>query len=55
MKTRSGPCATCLRWSECNGVDASTCPLWGNERPKEKPCVPAYLDDREESGLIEED
>ena len=21
------PCETCLRWSECNGVDADTCPL----------------------------
>lgn len=21
------PCDTCNRWYECNGVDASTCPL----------------------------
>ena len=21
------PCETCLRWPECNGVDADTCPL----------------------------
>ena len=21
------PCATCVRWSECNGVDAERCPL----------------------------
>lgn len=21
------PCETCLRWSECNGVDAANCPL----------------------------
>jgi hypothetical protein len=20
------PCETCLRWSECNGVDAANCP-----------------------------
>ena len=22
------PCESCLRWSECNGVDRDTCPLW---------------------------
>ena len=22
------PCVTCLRWSECNGVEMETCPLW---------------------------
>lgn len=21
------PCETCLRWPECNGVDAEQCPL----------------------------
>ena len=21
------PCDTCLRWSECNGVDRDTCPV----------------------------
>jgi hypothetical protein len=21
------PCDTCLRWSECNGVDRNTCPV----------------------------
>lgn len=21
------PCETCLRWPECNGVDADNCPL----------------------------
>lgn len=21
------PCDTCLRWSECNGVEKDTCPL----------------------------
>ena len=23
------PCGTCLRWSECNGIDAENCPLCG--------------------------
>lgn len=23
----SGPCDTCLRWPECNGVDAENCPI----------------------------
>ena len=23
----SHPCETCLRWSECNGVDIDNCPL----------------------------
>lgn len=23
------PCGQCLRWSECNGVDAENCPLCG--------------------------
>lgn len=26
------PCSTCLRWPECNGVDADTCKLLGGER-----------------------
>ena len=21
------PCCTCLRWEECNGVDAESCPV----------------------------
>ena len=48
------PCEICLRWSECNGVAWGTpdCPT----SPQNKtPVLPAYLDDREESGLIEED
>lgn len=28
------PCDTCLRWPECNGVDASICPLWREETEK---------------------
>lgn len=25
------PCADCLRWWECNGVDADRCPLFHKE------------------------
>ena len=28
-EVKDGPCATCLRWWECNGVDKEYCPLWG--------------------------
>lgn len=28
---RREACETCLRWGECNGVDADTCPLCGAE------------------------
>lgn len=28
------PCDTCLRWSECNGVDRDACPLI-NPKPEE--------------------
>lgn len=51
------PCETCLRWPECNGVDADTCPLCGGEEKKNaknKKAVPAYLDDKTESGLLED-
>lgn len=27
MKEETHPCEYCLRWSECNGVDAEFCPL----------------------------
>jgi hypothetical protein len=26
-ETDNHPCATCLRWPECNGVEAERCPL----------------------------
>lgn len=26
-----GWCAHCNRWSECNGADKETCPLWQKE------------------------
>lgn len=26
---REDPCETCLRWTECNGVDREFCPLCG--------------------------
>lgn len=26
------PCETCVRWSECNGIDKDYCPLWQNGR-----------------------
>jgi len=26
-RTPADPCETCLRWPECNGVDADTCLL----------------------------
>lgn len=26
------PCDTCLRWPECNGVDADNCPAWATEK-----------------------
>lgn len=48
------PCETCLRWPECNGVDADTCPLCRWEENKQKKTPPAYLDDKTESGLLEE-
>ena len=28
------PCATCVRWPECNGVDAERCPLIKEEGSK---------------------
>lgn len=30
------PCGTCVRWSECNGVDKENCPLWGENKTKER-------------------
>lgn len=32
----AGPCDTCCRWSECNGADKENCPLWGNNKVKER-------------------
>lgn len=34
MTDDNHPCAICLRWSECNGVDAEECPLINEERSK---------------------
>ena len=28
-------CEICLRWSECNGADRETCPLWSENDKKE--------------------
>lgn len=55
MKMNPDPCDTCLRWSECNGVDADTCPLCSRVEKKNQKTAPAYLDDRTESGLLVED
>lgn len=68
------PCETCLRWSECNGVDAENCPRWrvnlttsgpvrealeeamqNPDPPPLWPKVNPYLEDKTESGLLEED
>ena len=27
MEEKAHPCAYCLRWEECNGVDADICPI----------------------------
>lgn len=32
QEENADPCATCLRWSECNGVEMETCPLWEVKR-----------------------
>ena len=53
------PCGTCLNWWECNGVAWGTidCPHYlpaEDPPPQEYPFIPAYLDDRTESGLLEE-
>lgn len=52
------PCGECLRWPECNGVAWGTpdCPerLEEKPEPKNNPFIPAYLDDRTESGLLED-
>lgn len=29
------PCETCLRWPECNGVDAESCPVVRSEKAEE--------------------
>ncbi len=58
----TNPCETCLRWSECNGSDRPNCPWWQiveereRRRQQEAPDWPmaVFLDDREESGLLEE-
>ena len=50
------PCGSCLRWPECNGVAWNTpdCPYAPAKKPEPK-VVPAYLEDKTESGLFEED
>ena len=30
------PCDTCVRWPECNGVDADTCPRCKGQTEEEK-------------------
>jgi hypothetical protein len=52
------PCGSCLCWSECNGVAWGTpeCHNWPQPQDKtNQKAVPAYLDDRTESGLLEDD
>lgn len=54
------PCGECLRWWECNGVawGSPDCPYWQNppeeSQPTKNKTVPAYLDDKTESGLLED-
>lgn len=37
------PCDTCLRWSECNGVDKEYCPLCPGEHNKEEHNMKQYI------------
>lgn len=56
---KKDPCDTCLRWPECNGVDADTCPLckWEEQQqqPKAQKPLPLDFDEKTVSGLLEED
>jgi len=56
MESNGHPCGWCLRWPECNGVawDTPDCPVCEDKKPKQKE-LPAYLDDKTESGLLEEE
>ena len=40
------PCETCLRWPECNGVDAAICPMCRAyaEPPRRMACVDEMSD-----------
>lgn len=38
------PCENCLRWPECNGVDANTCPLCRREEEMLKAATAAPAD-----------
>ena len=53
------PCESCLRWSECNGVDIDNCPLWRDRLAAQYGEIAAMdlssLEDKTESGLFEED
>lgn len=55
------PCATCPRWWECNGVEWDTCCPWNPKNwPREDsappwPKINPYIDEKTESGLLEED
>lgn len=54
------PCDTCLCWWECNGVEwDSSCPWnpqnWPEEAEPQWPKVNPYIDEKDESGLLEED
>lgn len=42
----SARCESCLRWPECNGVDADNCPLCQDP--------PLDADEHDVSGLLEE-
>ena len=45
---KKDPCETCLRWSECNGVDAGNCPHYAAE------LLAQIVEEKTESGLLEE-
>lgn len=52
------PCGSCLNWWECNGVAWGTpdCPKSEKQREATAPPLPyPYIDDKTESGLLEED
>lgn len=45
---KKDPCETCLRWPECNGVDAGNCPHYAAQLLAE------IMEEKAESGLLEE-
>lgn len=44
----NNPCETCLRWPECNGVDAENCPIYAER------ILAELMEEKTESGLLEE-